>query len=219
MGPGPLTLPVREPAVRVPTVAEGCIENGAVSTKKLKKNAVTAPKIKANAVTGAKVDESTLAQVPQAAVAQQAGQAEKAGHATSADTATNAEQLGGAPAAQFGSGIVGAAVTAPAVGMAAPSFGEGPAIGSGEHFQMPVPVALKVKNLTVRAVGDLSRSFVLSVRNGGGKGLACAGVVICKAAGPFEFQPGEIMELGVTVLPGPAVFGGATYQVGYQIVP
>jgi hypothetical protein len=77
----------------------------------------------------------------------------------------------------------------------------------------------EVKNLTVRAVGDLSRNFVLSVRNGDGKGLACAGVVICTAPGPVKFNPGDVMELGVTVLPGPVLFGGATYQVGYQIVP
>lgn len=186
------------------------IRNGAVTTPKLKKNAVTTVKIKANAVTGAKVKESSLGQVPSAASAKQAD---------SASLAADAEQLGGVPAASFGSGIVGAAIsTAPVVALA-PSAATGAPIGSGDAFQMPVPVPIKVKNLTVRASGDLSRPFVLSLRKPGGQALTCGGVAICTVPGPVAFEPGELLELAVTTLPGPAVFAGATYQVGYQIVP
>lgn len=188
------------------------IKKSAVNTAKLKNAAVTTPKLRDDAVTGAKVKESSLAEVPKAAHAAQAGQAVKAA------TATNAEQLGGVPAASFGSGIVGAAITAPPAAALAPSIASGAPIGVGE-FQMPVPVPMKVKNLTVRAVGDFSRPFVLSLRKPGGQALTCGGVVMCTVPGPVAFQPGELLELAVTVPPGPAVFAGATYQVGYQIVP
>ncbi|HZO06629.1 MAG TPA: hypothetical protein VFB52_09590 [Solirubrobacterales bacterium] len=183
-----------------------------IGTKDIKKAAVTTAKLKNDAVTGAKVKESSLGQVPKAA------QATSADSATKAATATNAEQLGGIPAASFGSGVVGAAITAPPVAAMAPSVATGAPIGVGE-FQMPVPVPIKVKNLTVRAVGDFSRPFVLSLRKPGGQALTCGGAVICTVPGPVSFQPGELMELAVTVPPGPAVFTGATYQVGYQIVP
>jgi hypothetical protein len=191
------------------------IRNGAVTAPKLKKEAVTSAKIKADAVTGAKVNESSLAQVPSAASATNAASAKQA---DSANVAGNAENLGGVPAASFGSGIVGAAITAPAAAANNPSLATGAPIGVGD-FQMPVPVPVKVKNLTVRAVGDLSRPFIISLRKPGGQALTCGGVVICTVAGPVEFQPQELMELAVTVPPTPAVFAGATYQVSYQIVP
>ena len=194
------------------TIGTGDIRSGAVTAPKLKKNAVTTVKIKADAVTGAKVKESSLGQVPSAANATNAKQAD------SANVAVNAENLGGVPAASFGSGIVGAAITAPPVAANNPSAATGGPIGVGE-FQMPVPVPMKVKNLTVRAVGDLSRPFVLSLRKPGGQALTCGGLVVCTVPGPVAFAPGELLELAVTVLPGAAVFGGATYQVGYQIVP
>lgn len=184
-----------------------------IGTKDIKKAAVTTAKLKNDAVTGAKVKESSLAEVPKAA------QATNAVSASKADSASNAEQLGGIPAASFGSGIVGAAITAPPAAAMAPSVATGAPIGVGE-FQMPVPVPIKVKNLTVRAVGDFSRPFVLSLRKpGGGQALTCGGAVLCTVPGPVAFQPGELMELAVTVPPGPGVFAGATYQVGYQIVP
>lgn len=195
------------------------IRNGAVSAPKLKKNAVTTVKIKADAVTGAKVKESSLGQVPSAASAANATNAVNAKQADSASVAANAEQLGGVPAASFGSGIVGAAISTAPVAALAPSAATGAPIGSGDEFQMPVPVPMKVKNLTVRAVGDLSRPFVLSLRKPGGQALTCGGVVICTVPGPVAFSPGELLELAVTTLPGPALFTGATYQVGYQIVP
>jgi hypothetical protein len=188
------------------------IRNGAVTAPKLKKEAVTTAKIKVDAVTGAKVKESSLSQVPSAASAKQADAA------NSANVAANAENLGGIPAAAFGSGIVGAAITAPPVAAMAPSGATGGPIGVGE-FQLPVPVPMKVKNLTVRVSGDLSRPFVLSLRKPGGQALTCGGVAICTVPGPVSFQPGELMELAVTVLPGAGAFAGATYQVGYQIVP
>jgi len=191
------------------TIGTSDLKNGAVTTKKLKKNAVTTAKIKADAVTGAKVKESTLSEVPKAA---------EANHAANANTASNAEKLGNVAATQFGSGIVGAAVTAPPAAALAPSIVTGAPIGSGE-FQIPVPVPMTIKNLTVRAVGDLSRTFVVSVRAPGGDALACGGVVICTAPGSASFVPGQMIELSATVLPGPGVFGGALYQVGYQIVP
>ena len=197
------------------TIGTSDIRSGAVTAPKLKKNAVTTVKIKADAVTGAKVKESTLAQVPSAANATNATNAKQA---DSANVAVNAEQLGGVPAASFGSGIVGAAITAPPVAANNPSGATGGPIGVGE-FQMPVPAPIKVKNLTVRAVGDLSRPFVLALRKPGGQALTCGGVVLCTVPGPVAFAPGELLELAVTVLPGAAVFGGATYQVGYQIVP
>lgn len=189
------------------------IRNAAVTAPKLKKNAVTTVKIKADAVTGAKVKESSLAQVPSAANATNAKQAD------SASLAGNAEQLGGVPAASFGSGIVGAAISTAPVAALAPSAAAGAPIGSGDEFQMPVPVPIKVKNLTVRVSGDLSRPFVLSLRKPGGQALTCGGVAICTVPGPVAFEPGDLLELAVTTLPGPALFTGATYQVGYQIVP
>lgn len=189
-----------------------------IGTKDIKKAAVTTAKLKNDAVTGAKVKESTLAEVPKAALATNATNATSATSAAKADTATNAENLGGVAAASFGSGIVGAAITAPPAAALAPSLASGAPIGTGE-FQMPVPVPMKVKNLTVRAVGDLSRPFVLSLRKPGGQALTCGGVAICTVPGPVAFEAGELMELAVTVPPGPALFGGATYQVGYQIVP
>jgi hypothetical protein len=189
------------------------IQNGAVTAPKLKKNAVTTPKLKADAVTGAKVNEASLGEVPSAA------NATNANHAGSANSAINADQLGGTPAAAFGSGIVGAAITAPPAAALAPSIASGAPIGSGDEFQMPVPVPMKVKNLTVRAVGDLSRPFLLSLRNPGGQALTCGGVAVCIVPGPVAFEPGDRLELAVTALPGPALFTGATYQVGYQIVP
>lgn len=213
------------------TIGTSEIENGAVTTKKLKKNAVTAVKIRTNAVTGAKVDESSLGQVPKAAEAVKADtaakatnadhavQAGKADTAVTATTAGNAEQLGGIAASQFGSGIVGAAITAPPVAALAPSGATGAPIGSGDDFQMPIPVPLEVGNLFVKAVGDLSRPFVASLRNPGGQALTCGGVAACTIPGPVAFKPGDSLELAVTVLPGAGAFAGATYQVGYQITP
>ena len=186
-----------------------------IGTKDIKKAAVTTAKLKNDAVTGAKVKESSLAEVPKAAQATSAASAAKAETASSAG---NAENLGGIPAASFGSGIVGAAITAPPAAANNPSAAVGAPIGVGE-FQMPVPVPMKVKNLTVRVTGDLSRPFVLSLRKPGGQALTCGGAVACTVPGPVSFQPGELMELAVTVPPTPGVFTGATYQVGYQIVP
>jgi hypothetical protein len=194
------------------TIGTSDIRNAAVTTPKLKKDAVTTAKIKADAVTGAKVKESSLGQVPSAASAANAKQAD------SASSAANAENLGGIPAASFGSGIVGAAITAPPVAANNPSGATGAPIGVGE-FQMPVPASMKAKNLTVRVSGDLSRPFVLSLRKPGGQALTCGGVVLCTVPGPVAFEPGELLELAVSVLPGAAPFAGATYQVGYQIVP
>lgn len=194
------------------TIGTSEIRNAAVTTPKLKKEAVTTAKLKADAVTGAKVKESSLGQVPSAASATSAKQAD------SANVAANAENLGGIPATSFGSGIVGAAITAPPAAALNPSAAAGAPIGVGE-FQMPVPASMKVKNLTVRAVGDLSRPFVLSLRKPGGQALTCGGVVVCSVPGPVAFAPGDLLELAVTVLPGAGAFGGATYQVGYQIVP
>jgi hypothetical protein len=189
-----------------------------IGTKDIKKAAVTTAKLKNNAVTGAKVKESSLAEVPKAAQATNAGSATKAETASTAANASNAEKLGGIPAASFGSGIVGAAITAPPAAANNPSAATGAPIGVGE-FQMPVPAPMKVKNLTVRASGDLSRPFVLSLRKPGGQALTCGGVVICTVPGPVSFQPGELLELAVVVPPTPGVFAGATYQVGYQNVP
>lgn len=186
-----------------------------IGTKDIKKAAVTTAKLKNDAVTGAKVKESSLAQVPSAANAASASNAKQA---ESANVAVNAENLGGVPAGSFGSGIVGAAITTAPVAANNPSAATGAPIGVGE-FQMPVPAAMKVKNLTVRVTGDLSRPFVLSLRKPGGQALTCGGVAICTVPGPVAFGPGELMELAVTTLPGPGVFAGATYQVGYQIVP
>jgi hypothetical protein len=197
------------------TIGTSDIRNAAVTTPKLKKEAVTTAKVKADAVTGAKVKESSLGQVPSAASAANATNAKQA---ESANVAVNAENLGGVPAASFGSGIVGAAIATPPVAANNPSAATGAPIGVGE-FQMPVPVPMKVKNLTVRVTGDLSRPFVLSLRKPGGQALTCGGVAICTVPGPVAFEPGELLELAVTTLPGPAVFAGATYQVGYQIVP
>lgn len=213
------------------TIGTSDIENGAVTAKKLKKNAVTAVKVRANAITGAKVNESSLGQVPRAAEAVKAETAAKATNAnhadqaTSADSATtattagNAEQLGGVAAVQFGSGIVGAAVTAPPVAALAPSGATGAPIGSGDDFQMPIPVPLEVRNLFVKVSGDLSRPFIASLRNPGGQALTCGGVAACTIPGPVAFKPGDELELAVTVLPGPGAFAGATYQVGYRITP
>lgn len=198
------------------TIGTSDIEKGAVTTPKLKKNAVTTAKIKIDAVTGAKVKESSLGQVPNAA---NAANAKHADSASSADSAGNAQNLGGVPAASFGSGIVGAAISTGPAAALNPSFAAGAPIGSGDEFQMPIPVPLKVKNLTVRAVGDLSRPFVVSLRNPGEQSLGCAGVVICSVPGPVSFLPGELLELAATTLPGPGVFAGAKYQVSYQIVP
>ena len=195
------------------TIGTSDIRNAAVTTPKLKKDAVTAAKIKADAVTGAKVKESSLGQVPSAASAASAKQAD------SANLAANAENLGGIPAASFGSGIVGAAITAPPVAANNPSGATGAPIGSGDEFQMPIPAPMKIKNLTVRAVGDLSRPFVLSLRNPGKQAITCGGILLCSVPGPVAFQPGDMLELAVTALPGAAPFAGATYQVGYQIVP
>jgi len=189
-----------------------------IGTKDIRKAAVTTAKLKNDAVTGAKVKESSLGEVPKAAEAKKATEAGHAATASSANTALSADQLGGVPAASFGSGIVGAAITAPPVAANNPSAATGGPIGIGE-FQMPVPVPIKVKNLTVRVSGDLSRPFVLSLRKPGGQALTCGGVVVCTVPGPVAFQPGELLELAVTALPGPALFTGATYQVGYQIVP
>lgn len=194
------------------TIGTNDIRNAAVTTPKLKKEAVATAKIKADAVTGAKVKESSLGQVPSAANATNAKQAD------SANVAGNAESLGGVPATAFGSGIVGAAITAPPVAANNPSGATGAPIGVGE-FQMPIPAPMKVKNLTVRAVGDLSRPFVLSLRKPGGQAISCGGVVVCTVPGPVAFAPGDLLELAVTVLPGAAVYTGGTYQVGYQIVP
>jgi hypothetical protein len=210
------------------TIGTSAIQNGAVTTPKLKKNAVTTAKIKADAVTGAKVQESTLTQVPSAEKAVHANSADsatKAGHANTAGTADSATsagdalELGGVPAAQFGSGIVGAAVTAPPAAALAPSGATGAPIGSGDEFQMPVPVGMKIKNLFVRVAGDASRPFVLSLRNPGEQAITCGGAGACAAPGPVSFEPGDVLELAVNVLPGAGAFAGATYQVGYQIVP
>lgn len=216
------------------TIGTSDIENGAVTAKKLKKNAVTTVKVRANAITGAKVDESSLGQVPRAAEAVkaetaakatnadhavQADQAGKADSATTAGTAVNAEQLGGIAATQFGSGIVGAAVTAPPVAALAPSGATGAPIGSGDDFQMPIPVPLEVRDLFVKVSGDLSRPFIASLRNPGGQALTCGGVAACTIPGPVAFKPGDALELSVSVLPGPGAFAGATYQVGYRITP
>lgn len=195
------------------TIGTNDIRNAAVTTPKLKKEAVATAKIKADAVTGAKVKESSLAQVPSAASATSAKQAE------SANSAGNAENLGGIPAASFGSGIVGAAIFSPPVAANNPSGATGGPIGFGEEFQMPVPAPMKIKNLTVRVAGDASRPFVLSLRNPGKQAITCGGVAICTVPGPVAFGPGDLLELAVTTLPGAAPFGGATYQVGYQIVP
>lgn len=207
------------------------LRNGAVNAKKLKKNAVTTAKIRANAVTGAKVKESTLGEVPRAASAAHAVKADtatKAGVATKADsamkadsagTASNAEQLGGVPAAQFGSGVLGAAVTAPPSPASTPSGALGGPIGSGGEFQLPIPVPVELSNLVVKADGDLGRPFVASLRNPGKQALSCAGVGACAVPGPVSFKPGDVLELAVTVLPGPGIFAGATYQVGYTVTP
>ena len=195
------------------TIGTSDIRSGAITAPKLKKNAVTTVKIKADAVTGAKLKESSLGQVPSAAKADQAASA------NSANVAANAQSLGGVAAASFGSGIVGAAISTAPAAANNPSGATGAPIGSGDEFQMPVPAPMKVKNLTVRAVGDLSRPFVLSLRSPGGQALTCGGFAICTIPGPVAFEPGQLFELAVTTLPGPAVFTGATYQVGYQIVP
>ncbi|HVY78052.1 MAG TPA: hypothetical protein VG898_06065 [Solirubrobacterales bacterium] len=195
------------------------IKNGAVNAKKLKRGAVTTVKIRDNAVTGDKVAESSLDVVPKAKEAEHAATAGKAEQADKADAATDAEQLGGVAALQFGSGVVGAAVTAPPAAALAPSGASGAPIGSGDEFQLPVPVPLELRNMVVKASGDLSRPFVASLRNPGGQALSCAGVGACAIPGPVAFKPGDVIELAVSVLPGPAIFAGATYQVGYRITP
>ena len=204
------------------TIGTSNLKNGAVTTKKLKKNAVTTVKIKDDAVNGAKVQESSLGQVPSAAKANQANTANTADSANTANSATSAkdaENLGGVPAASYGSGIVGAALSVGPIVKDAPGGAVGGPIGVGE-FQMPAPVDMKVKNMFVKVDGDLSRPFVLSLRNDDGSvELKCGGAGACFAPGTASFEQGDLLEIAVTVLPGPAVFGGATYQVGYQIVP
>lgn len=58
------------------------LKKNAVTAAKIKSNAVTTAKIKNNAVNGSKVDESTLSQVPSAAMASTAGSANTAGVAS-----------------------------------------------------------------------------------------------------------------------------------------
>lgn len=198
------------------------IKNSAVTTKKLKKNAVSAVKIRNGAVngakiadgavTGAEVAESTLGQVPSAA------NATNATNAATAQKATDSDQLGGVPAAQFGSGIVGAAVLVPGSPANIPSANSGAPIGEGD-FLMPVPVRMTVTNLTVRVAGDVSRPFVVTLSGSGGEKLACSGVALCSTNKEITLQPGELMELTATALPTPVIFAGAKYQVSYQITP
>lgn len=196
------------------------IKNSAVTAKKLKKNAVTTVKIRTgavtgakiagDAVTGAKVAESTLGKVPSAASADNAATAQKA---------ADSDQLGGVPAAQFGSGIVGAAVSVGPALANFPSSNAGAPIGEGD-FLMPVPVPVTIKHLTVRAAGDASRPFTVSVGNPKGEQIGCTGLVVCNSGDKeITLQPGELIELTATALPTPVAFTGAKYQVSYQLVP
>jgi hypothetical protein len=74
------------------------IKNNAVTTAKIKNNAVTTAKIKDNAVDGAKVNESTLGQVPSAAVAGTATSAAVAGKVNGVSMSKlNVRSAGGTP--------------------------------------------------------------------------------------------------------------------------
>jgi hypothetical protein len=96
------------------------LPKNSVGAKQLKGNAVTTAKIKNRAVTGAKINTGSLGTVPSAA------QATSAGHATSADSAAsaqNATALGGVPAKQYMTGILGSGQTETGV------FGTGGGLG------------------------------------------------------------------------------------------
>jgi hypothetical protein len=194
------------------TIGTSDIENGAVNAKKLKRNAVSTPKIRVNAVTGAKVNEGTLSEVPKAAKADSATTAGKA------SLATDSEQLGGHPASSYGSGIVGAMVSAPGVGAGIPSGGSGSPIGDGDSG-IPMPVPTTAKNLFVRVSGDPSRPFVAKITDGDDDTLTCAGSGACFSPAAVDFETGDLVEMTVTVLPGGAAFAGAVYQAGYQLTP
>jgi hypothetical protein len=194
------------------TIGTSEIENGAVNAKKLKRNAVTTAKIRGNAVTGAKVNEGTLSEVPRAAKADSATTAAKA------TTAADSEQLGGSPASSYGSGIVGAMVSAPGAGAGIPSGGTGSPIGDGD-YGIPMPVPTEAKNLFVRVEGDASRPFVVKVTDGEDDTLTCGGVGACFTPASVTFEAGDLVRVTVTVPPGPGAFAGAVYQSGYQLSP
>ena len=75
------------------------LKANSVTTGKIKKNAVTTAKIKKNAVTGAKVNESTLGQVPSAAVANNLAYLTQLKLTKAASSATAATDAAGAAAA------------------------------------------------------------------------------------------------------------------------
>jgi hypothetical protein len=207
-----------------------------INGRTIKKNSIPGNRLRKNSATGAQVNEASLAQVPSAASAANAGRATSAGkadsaaNATSADTATNAKQLGGHPAAQFGSGLMTGQITGLSTGSAA---GAPTGLSAATPTQASVAglwpeEALTFSDLTIELRGGenmpVGTSRVISVIDGFQTVLSCTiheAENSCTDPGPFaaKAEPSFYAMAAITTNETGGSVGTQNLLFAYRVSP
>jgi hypothetical protein len=223
-----------------PNVIAGSINgqdlaSGSVANAKLGANAVTGNKVADNSLTGNDILESSLAAVPNATQASTADSATEATHATTANSATSAEsatnaasadQLGGHGQADFGSGILGGAVTPSVAASSTRSFfpiGFTSSAGNSAGFAVPVTATMRDFTVSLSSPVPSGGSLMIKFTNSTtGASRTCeifTGDSACDAfvndGGQFGFSPGDVMT-GVLSNQTSSAYGG-TVSFGYRL--
>jgi hypothetical protein len=196
------------------SVTKKAIAKGAVTKKAIAKGAVTKKAIKGNAVTAAAIADGS---VTAAELADGSVTTPKI-----ADGAVTAGKLGNDVAGLYGSGLQGAEIPTPAVGGNLAGVGEGPPVGSGNEFDMPVPTAMKVTDLIAVADATSPRTIEIRIQKNGTEAGGCEiapNGESCTTDAAVSFAPGDTLGLQVFVQGGPVAVGANAYSIGYRVTP
>ena len=205
---------VTKKAIKKGAVTKKAIKKGAVTSKALKASAVTAAAIADGAVTTAELADSS---VTTAKLADTSVTTPKLGNG-----AVTAAKLGNDVPAMFGSGVVSAYIGTPAVGGNLAGIGEGPPVGQGDEYDMPVPTAMTVTDLVAAPEATSPRIIEIRVQKNGTEAMSCeiaANGESCTSDDSVDFAPGDTLGLQVFVQGGPIAVGNNDYAISYRTTP
>jgi hypothetical protein len=211
-------------ALKKGSVTKKAIAKGAVTKKAIKKGAVTKKAIKANAVTAKAIADGavTTSEIADGAVTSSKLADGAATSPKIADGAVTTSKLGNDVAGSFGSGLLGAYITTPAAGGNLAAIGNGPPVGSGDEFDMPVPTAMKVTDIAAVADTPTPRVVEIRIQKNGADAGGCDIALNqpgCTSDQPVDFAAGDTLGLQVFVQGGPIAVGTNGYAIGYRATP